>query len=312
MPESANAVIAFSCPNCGAEIEIVEGYTNTKCKYCGSSLLITKKIGAPRVFSRPKINNPKKILRERFARDFRVIDLDLIFVPFIKVSSEIIGWLRGYKKGTIVQEPTYTDSGMNIDNISTPRVVGEKRIKKRIRRILEVKIDPSEFYRYGINRINTEGKKFEVYDDRLIHRYGDVIDLPLPVKEYLKKASDRLINEIIIGYSDFDEFEHHLKAIKKNAIIYYNPIFFSRIETGGENYTYSFDAVNGKPLLRDKESKNKEYSKKFFLGLNASYGLMVLLGVISSFTSFFLGKGIGFIFALFAGFGFWWLQYGNE
>jgi DNA-directed RNA polymerase subunit RPC12/RpoP len=306
------AVIAFSCPNCGSEIDVVEGYTTTKCKFCSSSLLITNRIGAPRVFAKPKIDKPKNILRERFGMSVQIIDVSLIYVPFIKVSAEIIGWLGGYKKGVVVQESTYTDSGMNIDTISTPRIVGQKRVKKRIRRILEVKLDPSEFYRYGIKRVTTEGKKFEVYDDEALHKYGDVFDLPLPIKEYMDKASDMLIDEIIRDYRDFNEFEYYLRAIKKKAIIYFNPIFFARVKAGKEFYTYSFDAVDGKALVKDKAKKKKEESKKAFLGLNALYGIIGLSGIISSFISSLVGGGVAFVFALFAGFLLWWLQYGND
>jgi DNA-directed RNA polymerase subunit RPC12/RpoP len=311
MPEVTQTLIAFSCPSCGAEIDVVEGYTNTRCKFCDGRFLITKTLGAPRVFTKPKIDNPKKVLTGIFGRDAEIVDLDLLFIPFIKASAEVIGWLKGYKKGEVVQEPNYTDSGMNVDTISAPRVIGEERIKKRIRRILEVKLDPSEFYRYGIKRVSTEGKKFEVYDDEIIHRYGDIFDLPLSVTEYLEKASRMLIDEIIRYYSDFDEFEHYLKVIKKKAIIYYNPIFFSRIKSGGENYTYSFDAVDGKPLLRDKEKRKKD-GAKIFLGMDALYGVIGLCGIICSFATSFLGKGVGFIAALFSAFTVWILQYGNK
>jgi len=309
MADNTLAVIAFSCPNCGAEIDVIEGYTNTKCQFCDSNFLITKKIGAPRIFARPKINKPKQILRQRFGRNVQVIDVSLIYVPFIKVSSEIIGCLGGYKKGVVVQEPTYNDSGMNID---TTRTVGGKRVKKRIRRILEVKLDPSEFYRYGINRVTTEGKKFEVYDDELLHRYGDVFDLPLPVNEYLDKASEMLIKEIIYDYRDFDKFEHYLRAIKKKAIIYFNPIFFSRLEVNGDFYTYSFDAVNGKALVKDKKKDKQKESKKVFVGLNTLYGIIGATGIILSLISSSAGRGAAFVLALFAGFFLWWLQYGND
>lgn len=312
MAKDTPAVIAFSCPNCGSEIDVIEGYTNTKCKFCDSSLLITNRIGAPRVFAKPKIKKPKNILKERFGMNVNIIDVSLIYVPFIKVSSEIIGWLGGYRKGVIVQEPTYTDSGMNIDTMSTARTVGEKRVKKRIRRILDVKLDPSEFYRYGINRVSTEGKKFEVYEDEVLHRYGDVFDLPLSIREYMDKASDMLIDEIIRDYRDFNEFEYYLRAIKKKAIIYFNPIYFARVKSGEEFYTYSFDAVDGKALVKDKAKKKKEESKKVFLGLNALYGIIGLSGIIFSFISSLIGGGAAFVFALFTGFLLWWLQYGND
>lgn len=312
MDKSETAVIAFSCPNCGSEIDVVEGYTNTKCKFCGSSLLITNKIGAPRVFAKPKIDKPKNILRERFGRNVRIIDVSLIYIPFIKVSSEIIGYLKGHKKGMVVQEPNYNNSGMKIDTMSTSRIVGEKRVKKRVRRILEVKLDPSEFYKYGINRVTNEGKKFEVYDDEILHRYGNVFDLPLPIKEYTDKASDMLMDQIIRDYKDFDEFEYYLRAIKKKAIIYFNPIYFARLKYEGNSYTYSFDAVNGKALVKEKITGKQEALKKVFVKKNAFYGIIGITGIILSVVSALKGWGIAFVIALFAGLFLWWLQYGNS
>ena len=312
MNKSETAVIAFSCPNCGSEIDVVEGYTNTKCKFCGSSLLITSKIGAPRVFAKPRINNPKSILIERFGRNIQIIDVSLIYIPFIKVSSEIIGYLKGHKKGTVVKEPNYDNSGMKIDTISTSHIIGEKRIKKRVRRILEVKLDPSEFYKYGINRVVNEGKKFEVYDDKILHRYGTVFDLPLPIKEYTDKASDMLVRQITRDYKDFDKFEYYLRAIKKRAIIYFNPIYFARLKHEESSYIYSFDAVNGKALIKEKITKKQEAFKKVFVKKNALYGLIGITGIILSAVSASIGKGIAFVIALFAGLFLWWLQYGNS
>ncbi len=312
MDKSETAVIAFSCPNCGSEIDVAEGYTNTKCKFCGSSLLITNKIGAPRVFAKPKIDKPETILRGRFGTNVQIIDVSLIYVPFIKVSSEIIGYLKGHKKGTVVQEPNYDNSGMRIDTMSTSRIVGEKRVKKRVRRILEVKLDPSEFYKYGINRVVNEGKKFEVYDDEILHRYGKVFDLPLPIKEYTDKASDMLIDQIIRDYKDFDEFEYYLRAIKKKAIIYFNPIYFARLKHEGSSYIYSFDAVNGKALIKEKTTKKQKVLKKVLVKKNTFYGLIGITGIILSFISASIGGGIAFVTALFAGLFLWWLQYGNS
>ena len=312
MDKSETAVIAFSCPNCGSEIDVVEGYTNTKCKFCGSSLLITNKIGAPRVFAKPKIDKPKTILRGRFGTNVQIIDVSLIYVPFIKVNSEIIGYLKGHKKGTVVQEPNYDNSGMRIDTMSTSRIVGEKRVKKRVRRILEVKLDPSEFYKYGINRVVNEGKKFEVYDDEILHRYGKVFDSPLPIKEYTDKASDMLIDQIIRDYKDFDEFEYYLRAIKKKTIIYFNPIYFARVKHAGSSYIYSFDAVNGKALIKEKTTKKQEVFKKVFVKKNALYGIIGITGIILSVVSASIGGGIAFVIALFAGLFLWWLQYGNS
>ena len=313
MSENTLAVIAFSCPNCGAEIDVVEGYTNAKCKFCDSNFLITKKIGAPRVFARPKISEPKKIMIERFGMNVRIKELSLIYVPFIKVSSEIIGCLGGYRKGVgVKQETTYTDSGINVNIMSSSHAVGEKRVKKRIRRILEVKLDPSEFYRYGIKRVSTEGKKFEIYNDEVLHRYGDVFDLPLPIHEYLDRASEMFIKEILHDYRDFDRFEHYLRAIKKKAIIYFNPIFFARFEVNGDYYTYSFDAVDGKALVKDKKKDKQKEGKKVSVGLNTLYGIIGAVGVLLSLVSYSLGRPPAFVFAFFTGFFLWWLQYGKE
>jgi hypothetical protein len=196
--------------------------------------------------------------------------------------------------------------------MSSSHPVGEKRVKKRIRRILEVKLDPSEFYRYGIKRVSTEGKKFEVYNDEILHRYGDVFDLPLPVNEYLDRASEMLMKEIIHDYRDFDKFEHYLRAIKKKAIIYFNPIFFARLEANGDDYTYSFDAVNGKALVKDKKRDKQKESKKVVFGLNALYGIVGAVGIIVSLLSFSMNRIVAFVFAFFAGFFLWWLQYGND
>ncbi|MEO0293065.1 MAG: hypothetical protein ABIN61_02445 [candidate division WOR-3 bacterium] len=307
-------LIAFTCPNCGAELDVQEGVTNTKCSFCKTRFLLTKKIGFPRFFAKPIIKNPEKIIRDSFKENIEIIDLDLIFLPLIRVNGEVIGWIKGFKKRKVAQQhynPLETKFN-NLENISTSKILGEESVEKRIRRFLEVNLDPLGFYRYGIQRINLEGKKFQIYEDRIIRQYGSVFDLPLSIEEYIEKATKIFIETIIRDYKDFDELEYYLKIIKKKALTYYNPIFFSRIKVGEEFYTFSLDATNGAPLLKEQERKMKIVSDKVYIGINKLYAFIAIGGLTISFLSYFFGKGLGIIAGLFLIFFIWRLQYGRK
>ncbi len=302
-------VIAFLCPNCGAEVDVLEGYTNIRCEFCSSRLLITQRIGIPRVFARPKLKSPKKFLKNRIGKDTKIVDLDLLFIPLIKVNAEIIGWIKGHKKGKLKRDHTQEVYSRTQPVESIPRIEGEKLVKKRIRRIQELKIDPSEFYRFGIERVKIKGKKFEAYNDNLLHQFGNVFDLSLSIDEYIKKTSEILINNITREYKKWDEFKHYLRVIKKSAIIYYNPIYFARVQIEGTPYTYSFDAVNGNILLRE-EVIRKEGKKT--IELNLLYSLIGCSGILISLVSSFIGKMPAFLTSLFILFFLWWSQYGSK
>lgn len=304
MPDT---IIAFLCPNCGAEVDALDGYTNIKCDYCGSKLLITQRIGVPRVFAKPELRNPRKFLRSIIDGEIEIIDSDLLFIPLIKVRGEIIGWIKGYKKGEV--KKNYHHGSGSHDTYSPPRIEGEKRVKKRIRRIQEVKIDPSEFYLFGINRVNIKGKKFESYNDNVMHRYGNVFDLPLSTEEYLEIGEEKLINNIVSYYRNWDRFQHNLRVIGRRAIIYYNPVFFVRLEVDGIPYTYSIDAVNKDVILRDELVDTRNYKKT--LNTKLLYGLIGGTGILISIVSHLAGILPAFLLGVFSFFGIWWFQHGN-
>jgi len=319
MPE--RVVISFVCPNCGAEVNALEGHTNVQCGYCGSRLLITERLGMPRIFSRPVVKNPRGIIKSIAGKDAKIIDLDLLFIPMIKLRAEIIGWIHGYKKGEVKKDYYYDSSGGSQTNslysgaypggssAIGARVVGEKRVKKKVRRILEMRIDPSNFYRFGIERIKLKEKKFEPYDDNLLPQFGNVFDLPLSIKEYLKQGEDTLISNITGEYSGWDEFKWNLRAIKKSAIVYYCPVYFSRLEVAGVPYTYSIDAVSGEVLIREAVVHKKE---RRVIKLNPLYAIIGLAGVTISVLPSVIGRGWTLLVGLAVLFLIWELQYGTE
>lgn len=304
-------IISFLCPNCGAEVDTLEGYTNIECKYCGSRLLITQRLGMPRVFSRPRIKNPRSIIKSDAGKYSKIIDLDLLFIPLIKFRAEILGWIYAYKKGEVKKGYYHSALGEGEADAysSGTYIVGEKTVKKRIRRILEDEIDPSDFYRFGVKRIKIEGKKFEPFDDSLLHQFGNVFDLPLSIEEYLDKGEDILMKKVLSHYYRWDELKYILKAIKKEATIYFYPVYFSRLEVDGIPYTYSVDAVTGEILL--KEGLLKKEGKRT-IKLNLLYGIITFASVASSLIYSFFGK-VGAIFVCLAVlFLIWELQFGTE
>jgi len=311
MEKPKQIIISFLCPNCGAEVDTIEGYTNIRCKYCSSKLLITQRVGLPRVFARPKLENPKTIIKGDAGLNTKIIDLDLLFIPLIKFRAEILGWIYAHKKGEVKKgyyHPVFGETEEDSYSIGM-EIVGEKTVKKRVRRILEDKIDPSDFYRFGVKRIKIEGKKYEPYDDELLHQFGNVFDLPLSLEEYLSKGQDILLNKVLSHYSSWDELKYILKAIKKEAIIYYYPVYFSRLEVDGIPYTYSIDAVTGEILL--KEGLIKKESKRT-LNVNSLYSIITFSAVIVTLIYTFFGKVGTVITCLAMLFLVWELQFGTK
>ncbi len=304
MPEKS--IIAFLCPNCGAEVDALEGYTNVQCEFCGSRLLISRRIGVGRVFAKPLVKNPHQILKRVVGKDVEIVDLDLLFVPLIRVSAEIIGWIYGHKKGEAKKQYIHSAGGGDVD--SAPIVVGERTVKKRIRRIQDIEIDPSEFYRFGIERIKIEDKKFYPYNDNILHRFGNVFDLPLSNDEYIEKGVNTLIDTITSQYKDWDEFKSYLRAIKRNATIYYYPVYFARIESDNIPYTYSIDAVTGDVLLKSKVVEKK--SEKT-LNMSLLYGGIGMGGIIVSLVAQFISRPAALLIALPLLFFTWRAQYGT-
>jgi len=240
-------LIGFNCPECGGEISIREGVKNTVCPYCGRRLMLTTSIGMERYYIKPTVVNPRLAAKEWVGGN-NILDVDMLFIPIIKLHTEIMGWVYAYKKGTIEWIPGNDyEQPMKI-------IKGQNRIKKRINVMRDIKLFPSQGLPIDGNRIVIDGLQLLPYEDEKLHLYGNVMDPPETKDYYLKEGIQKLTDEIISGYKNYDELKYKLEPVCPRLTIYYYPVIVIRFEGG----TISIDAIRKKPLFRVMEEKKEE------------------------------------------------------
>jgi len=245
-----NNLIGFNCPECGGELRIREGIRNISCTYCGKKLVLTTPIGIERYYVKPTITNPKETARMFLGKTI-ILDVDMLFIPIIKLNTELIGWLYAYKKGTVEWLPG--------DNYEQPiKVVkGQERVRKRVNVMRETKLFPLQHLPAGEDRIPIENLQLYPYDDEKLHLYGNVMDPPESKDCYLKEGIQRLINNLINRYKDYDELTYKIEPVCPHLIVYYYPVVIVRFKGG----ILSLDGVRKRPLIRIGEEEEKKHTK---------------------------------------------------
>lgn len=237
-------LIGFNCPKCGGEINIEEGIRNTICPYCKTRLIMTIQVGIERYYVKPSITNPKISAKEWVGKS-DILDVDMLFIPIVKIKTELMGWIYVYKKGKVEWVPG--------DDYTQPMKIikGQNKVRRRLNVAREIELYPVQHFAIGEDRIEIDGLQLIPYDDEKIHLYGNVMDPPENKEYYLKEGMQKLIAEIVGRYKDYDELRYKIEPVCPHLTIYYYPVMFIRFNGG----TLSVDAVRRKPLLKKIEDK---------------------------------------------------------
>ena len=277
-------VIGLSCPSCGGTLKVLEGVKNVDCPFCGSGFILSSKIGAERYYVEPELRDYKKRISIVSGKtDFS--DLDLFFVPIIKVRAEIFGWFYAFKEGKrkTVYEETYTATGRRVRKARTI-IEGRERIKKSVNVLRETIIYPIENMPMGLSRIELNGLKLLPYDDEKIHRFGSVLDLPSSIEYYMKMGLDKLKKDITDKYKEFDEFYSHLEPVSPHMTIIYHPVAFARFPDG----FLSYDTVNDRVLIKKFQEKKKRKNLPLTKILPPAVLTLSVVSIFSRLAAFIL------------------------
>uniref|UniRef100_A0A7C4U7Q1 TFIIB-type zinc ribbon-containing protein n=1 Tax=candidate division WOR-3 bacterium TaxID=2052148 RepID=A0A7C4U7Q1_UNCW3 len=275
-------IISINCPSCGGTLNILEGDKNVICEYCGSEYVLTSKIGIERYYVKPLSN-----LKENFVRNRKFIENRIVFIPILKVRTEIFGWVYAHKKGKKV---TYQDKDERGRLRTYTVTIDENWLKKPVNVFREDKFNLLKNMRLGQERIEIEGFELTPYDDEKMHTFGSVIDLLEDIDIVKKNALKNIMERFLSQYSEYDELKYDLDFVLPNFSIIYYPVLILRDDKG----FYSIDGVRGKIIYKEEKEtiKKRLKLKKYFIPL------FTLLISLFSYLNIFAGIFLFLIFLI--------------
>lgn len=293
----------LSCPSCGGELNITEGIRTLNCKYCNSLLVVNGKSGSIKYYVPRKIDkltaikNTFEWLGSGFnkARKLKtqsvVTDAFPIYVPFWRVSADVVGWIFGKERRTDSKGNTYYEE-----------------VEKEIKASYDKTYPACNISELGVKRVNLTGDEIRPVDFEVLQQDSmlfNIVSSESDIFEHaLKTFSEQARSEVNL----FEvTFEHYDLVREKISIIYYplwvvRYVFSNRVYqvvVDGEDGTICYGKAPGNNLYRairgvfgtafgmymitffgifSLMSKNSDNWNKFVIAL---YIFSIILGVAS-------------------------------
>jgi hypothetical protein len=241
--------IAVSCPQCGAEVDLAEEDTVFKCLYCGSILKPTGRNRIQSFFIAPR-ENPQEVgkallraLRGRNVRGAEILEHQLVYAPYWRVSGMFFQWIFGRKHfeasfGTSAWEsfkelkarpwfrtfPAFDSSKWGLPSIGlraqTVKIWPFNKQKMGTDSLLVKQTvsfkTAADLIRHSIARVGRSyGTEIEMVKSELIGARYSLLFFPFYCYTLTRSAGkslvvvDGLSHKVIKGSLDVDELEHH-------------------------------------------------------------------------------------------------------
>lgn len=244
-----SAISGVSCPSCGGSLELGEGVTTLRCKYCNLPLLVRGEKGTLKYHQMRKVDAGGAVEAARgwfggiqMARDLRkVAAFDtpfLVYLPFWRVAGKVVGWVLGNEvKRETVRRGNRTETHI--------RKVPVERSVMRSYVWTDAACDVSEF---GVESIDMPVPEFSLYDRESLQRDGMVFEPTEASTEAINQAKSKMA-EWGRGSVHVDEvtFEKLNVVDLRTSIVYY-PLWVLRYGYKGRTYQALTDGATNKVL----------------------------------------------------------------
>lgn len=266
----------LSCPSCGGVLNITEGIRTLNCKYCNSLLVIKGSSGSIKYYVPRKVDknvaikNTFEWLGSGFnkARKLKklsiVTDAFPIYVPFWRVSADVVGWVFGKERKTDSKGNTYYED-----------------VEKEIKSSYDETYPACNISELGVKRVNLMGDEILPVDFETLQQDSmlfNIISSESDIFDYaLKNFSNRARSEINLSEVTF---EHYDLVRKKISIIYY-PLWVVRYVFANRVYQVVVDGEDGTICYGKAPGNNLYRAIRGVFGTSLGVYLITFFGIFS-------------------------------
>ncbi|MGB9696143.1 MAG: hypothetical protein ACP5P3_00335 [Ignavibacteria bacterium] len=269
-------VKGLSCPSCGGELNITEGIRTLNCKYCNSLLVVKGSSGSIKYYVPRKIDKNTAIkntfewLGSGFNKARRLKKLSVvtdafpIYVPFWRVSADVVGWVFGNERRTDSKGNTYYED-----------------VEKEIKASYDKTYPACNISELGVKRVNLTGDEILPVDFEVLQQDSmlfNIISSESDIFDYaLKNFSDQARSEIKLYEVTF---EHYDLVRKRISIIYY-PLWVVRYVFANRVYQVVVDGEDGTICYGKAPGNNLYRAIRGVFGTSLGMYLVTFFGIFS-------------------------------
>ena len=303
-------VISYLCPKCGAGVKFSEEDRVIKCFHCGMNFLPTHSEGIERYYFKPQIKNPQRKIESLLRKngfnksDYRIIDIDKLFIPVWRGSGQVTGWIAGLSpiKIIVYTEAITVPNGRQI-TVKRRRREGGIPLKKLMRIEKEILFNAVKFQ--DIRWRNEEvlnadyGKLFRVYDEKKMVIWGKIITPDVSPQTKKKEINSKFINSSVSLYNGYDPLRHRLKVIGQRIFLYYFPVILIKVKLQKKIVSLTVNGLSGKITSNTllKKGNAPKRKKSLLLDILTILTSSILFTFLIHTNSLFL-KQLGFVISI--------------
>ncbi len=301
----------ISCPSCGGTLDLGEGMTTIRCRYCDVSLLVRGDHGVLKYHQVRRIDGSRAMAAaSRWfrgldkARDLRRLasfeDPFLIYLPFWRVSGKVVGWILGNEvRREVVKQGDHT-------HVRTKKVPVERQVMKAYV-WTDAACDVSEF---GVQTIDMPSPDFEVYDRQGMQEEGMIFEPTEASSEAVGQAREKMSawarKSVKVDEVTFEK----MNVIDVRTSIVYYPLWVLRYGYRGRTYQMLVDGATS-AVLYARAPGSTTFRVASLVG-TMFLGNLILTTVVRMEVDFrVIGVVVVLCLALMAT-GFWKFRYGGE
>ncbi len=239
----AKTLAGLTCPSCGGTVELVEGWTNARCRYCETPLAVVGERGVVRLMVVDEIDRARALAaatawlakgidkEPALRREASVEEAFLAWFPFARVQCDVIGWTLGTEVHRVRKGNQWREEHRPVE-----RLVEESS---------DSTLPAAEVGEFGVARVDLRGDRLVPYDEETLRKRGMVFRPRLAPAEISSAAVDRVVEETRRRRSPDRVTFSWLAAVRRRTTLVHYPLWVFRYAFRGRTYQVLVDAQDG-------------------------------------------------------------------
>ncbi len=285
---SPTFISGLSCSSCGGSIEVQEGWTNLKCRYCGTGLAVIGELGITRVMVLNKFDRTaaSSAVHRWLGRGFKkdpalkkeacFEEAFLAWFPFTRLRLDLIGWVLGKMRNDFNKGAEWSP------------------IERELEEHIDLTGPAADMAEFGVSRINLQADEILPLREELLRSRGMLFrpnHTPDEIAHMMaEKAMQDAVEKIKVDKPTFSWFA---TLRRKIALVYY-PLWVFRYSFRGRIYQVLIDAEDG--ALAYGKAPGNHFYRASCLVLAAAASCFIGTTLLQNFTTLFRAKeGLVFV-----------------
>ncbi len=259
-------VTGLGCASCGGSLEVQEGWTTVRCRYCATPLAVVGERGVVRVMVLDRVDRARASAAVRawlttgirkepaLKREAVVDEAFLAWFPFVRVRLDVVGWILGVKK-------TRTKRG-------DKWVTTEEAVEREVEQAVDRTAAAADMHELGVHRVDLAGDEVVPLDEAVLRARG-MLFRPLKAPAEVAEAVAQTAMDAARQGHGLDRVTFSwLASLRREVTVVYYPLWVFRYRFRDSVYQVLLDAEDG-TLACGKAPGNHLYRAASLVGAAA-------------------------------------------